>query len=131
MLKNNALEFMNSLPIVGIGKSLSEDNLFTGPESVFYNYYLDILGPERVKEILALHGYERTALFRLHIESIKIKCIPKAELFSLANGNKDIVGFAYQYPTECDSWRIPGRHFKLEFFAGKAIKYSPGPATQH
>jgi hypothetical protein len=78
---------MNSLPIVGIGKSLSEDNL------------------------------------------LKIKYIAKTELFELAGGNKDIIGFAYQFPTQCESWSIPGHHFKLELFIRKAIKYNSDSTT--
>jgi hypothetical protein len=127
-MKNNLLlkatEFIDSLPNVDLGKSLTENNLFQGSEKVFYDFYIDILGSEKVSEILSLYGFERSALFGLHHEAVKINAIPKTHLLALANGDKTLIGFAYQYPTNCKSWVIPGKHFMAELWLGKAITRS-------
>jgi len=119
-------DFIEGLPSVDVGKPLDRDKPFTGKEKVFYKFYIEILGDRVVNEILMRHGFERSALFGLHHAATKITTIPKLKLLALADGDRELIGFAYQPPTRCTSWEIPSEHYKAEVILGRAITTSVG-----
>ena len=60
-------------------------------------------------------------MYGLHNEAIKSHAIPKTKLFELANGNAELVGFAFEPNTASESWMVPAKHFQAEIFLGSAI----------
>lgn len=120
-LKEKAKEFISKLPRVGLGLPVSDNNAFKGESRCFFDYYLDILGKEKVESIISNHGFEHSALYGLHNAAIEIKCIGKSDLMKLSGGLPKLIGFAFQFPTNCESWMIPAKHYKAELMIGKAI----------
>lgn len=114
-------DFIEGLPSVNLGKPLCREVPFTGKEKVFYQFYIDVLGERVASEILKKHGFERSALFGLHAAAARITTIPKVKLMALADGDKELIGFAFQPPTKCISWEIPFEHYKAELTIGRAI----------
>jgi hypothetical protein len=113
--------FIANLPVVDLGIKLPSTEAFLGAERVFYDFYKKILG-EKTNIILNSYGFERSALYGLHSEAIKLTAIPKSQLMELANGNESLMGFAFQFPTNCMSWEMPAKHFQAELLIGYAIK---------
>ncbi len=128
-LQDNADTFINELPSVDLGCSLPSEIAFSGPENVFFEFYQNILGSERTDSVINSHGFERSALYGLHTEAIKSLAIPRTKLLELANGTKELIGFAFQYPSKCKSWEAPAKHYMAELFMGKAIN-EPLNATE-
>lgn len=60
-------------------------------------------------------------MYGLHSEAIKSHAIPKTKLFELANGNVELVGFAFEFSTVTASWMKPAKHFQAEIILGSAI----------
>lgn len=114
-------DFIEGLPSVGLGKHLNRENPFVGKEKVFYHFYVGLLGEESARKILKQHGFERSALFGLHFAATRITIVPKVKLMALADGDRELIGFAFQPPTKCTSWAIPFEHYKAELTIGRAI----------
>jgi hypothetical protein len=121
--------FIASLPVVELGIELPSSEAFLGPERVFYDFYKKILG-EKTNDILNSYGFERSALYGLHNEAIKVTAIPKSQLMDLANGDKNLIGFAFQFPTNCISWEVPAKHYRAELFVGHSIKEPLKPTEE-
>jgi hypothetical protein len=122
-------EFIANLPVVDLGVELPSSEAFLGAERVFFDFYKRILG-EKTNGILNSHGFERSALYGLHSEAIKLTVIPISQLKALADGDKSLIGFAFQFPTNCMSWEIPARHYQAELFVGHAIKKPLKPTEE-
>ncbi len=112
---------LKSLPKVGLGNPLTTNDPFKGVERPFYELYLSVLGREKTNEILRLYAFERSALYGLHNEAIKVKAIPKTQLLDLSDGNAEMLGFAFQLPSLAASWEHPFEHYRAESVLGKAI----------
>jgi hypothetical protein len=69
-------------------------------------------------------------LYGLHSEAVKLIAIPKSHLLALANGDESLMGFAFQFQTNCMSWETPAKHFQAELIIGHAIK-KPLKATEN
>ena len=76
-------EFIANLPVVDLGVELPSSEAFLGAERVFFDFYKRILG-EKTNGILNSHGFERSALYGLHSEAIKLTVIP----IGINNNNK-------------------------------------------
>jgi hypothetical protein len=128
-LLEKAESFFTDLPVVDLGIELPSEQAFLRAERVFYDFYKKILG-EKTNDILNSHGFERSALYGLHNEASKLTAIPKSQLMDLANGDKTLIGFAFQSPTICMSWEIPAKHYQAEVFVGHAIKKTLKPTKE-
>ena len=117
-------KFNRNLPSIGIGKALPSKEMFSGSERVFYDFFREILGAQKTERIIDLHGFERSALYGLCNEAKRQRPISSMTLLGLANGNPELIGFAFQMPTSCESWIIPAEHYLAEIRVGNAIKVS-------